>query len=368
MNLKKNHLFPFKSSWDVLFVTLVVAGLALRLTYCFLLTPYTTDLMRNIGYGKAFPFYGFALYDMTAFDLSPWPCQFLWHNYHYTYPPMTLLLFSGISAISTSLAFGKIILTLFDILGAWIIGKASGDRWLGLLYWLNPISIWYTSREGQFEGYVVFWTVLALWALMKKKPWAYGLIGIAVQTKLFPMFLGLVFLQRMSWKKPKRLACELGWGVVSFLPSVAAHIFGGYPAHLMEKHYVPPVNPLSWIIDDPTRFVHFPMPLIYTHLFLSIGFLLFCVYGMKRTRRVIPWVAPLVFVIMVRSSQLAQFWYFMILPALCLPVEDKTMRRILFVWCAAFGVLSIYSIFIGPVGYQNPPDVMFLLSKVFWGF
>ena len=172
---------------------------------------------------------------MTAFDLSPWPCQFLWHNYHYTYPPVTMLLYAAIAFVSTSLAWGKIILTLFDALNVWAISRASGDRWLGLLYWLNPISLWFTSREGQFEGYVVFWTVCAIWALKRKKPWAFGVLGIAVQTKLFPVFLGPLFLKAASWKEPKRLAQEFAWGIASFLPSVMARYMGRIPGTLGGK-------------------------------------------------------------------------------------------------------------------------------------
>lgn len=368
MDNRAAHGFSFRSSSDIVFALLLFGGLALRLTYCFLSTPYTTDLLRNLGYGKAFWEYGFAVYDMTAFDLSPWPCQFLWHNHHYTYPPMTLLLFSAIALVHTAAPWGKIILTLFDGLSAWVIGKSSGDRWLALLYWLNPIGIWFTSREGQFEGYVVFWTVLAVWAMQKKKPWAYGVFGIAVQTKFFPLFLAPWFLERMSWKAPKRLAKEWGWGIASFLPSVLACIFGGYPAHLMEKRYVPPVNPLTWLLADPTQYGDYPFWLILIHIFLSIGFLFFCLYGIKRTQKITPWLSPMLFVILVRSSKLAQFWYFLLLPAFCLPVEDKTLRRILFVFCASFGLMDIHSIFIGPIGYLNPPDVMVLLQKAFWGF
>lgn len=331
-------------------------------------TPTTTDLLRNIGYGKAFWDYGFAVYDMTAFDLSPWPCQFLWQNYHYPYPPMTLLLYALIASIHTSLPWGKIILTLFDGLSTWAIGKASGDRWLALLYWLNPLCLWFTSREGQFEGYEMFCVILAIWALQRKKTWAYGLYGMAIQTKFFPILLAPLFLERMSWRQPKQLAREFSWGIASLLPSAVACIFGGFPAHLMEKNYVPPVNPLTWTLMDPTTYADFPFWLIISHALASVGFLFFCLYGIKRTNRILPWLAPMLFVILIRSSKLAQFWYFMILPAFCFAVEDRMLRRILFAWCLLFGLIGLYSILVGPIGYQNPPDAMILLNKAFWGF
>ena len=281
---------------------------------------------------------------------------------------MTLLLFALIASIHTSILWGKIVFTIFDALSAWIIAKSTGDRWLALLYWLNPISLWYSSREGQFEGYVVFWMGCALWALQRRKPWAFGLIGLAVQSKLFPAFLGIWFIVRMSWKEPKRLLQECSWGLVSLLPTLLAAIWGGYPEHLMEGSYVPAVNPFSWTISDPHRYFEYPFWLILSHQLISIGFLFFCLYGMKRTALWIPWIAPLLFVILLPFSQLAQFWYYILLPALCLPVEDRSLRRILFLWSMAFGLLSIYSILIGPIGYRNPPDAMLILQKAFWGF
>ncbi len=363
----RHRLFP--EPWISLFFTgLLAAGAGLRLVYCFLPPPTTTDLIRNLGYGQAFPSYGLLLYDMTPSDLAPSPCQFFWENHHYSYPPAALMLFAAIAALSTALPVAKLILTLFDALGAWAMWKYTGDRWIALLYWLNPISVWFSSREGQFEGFVVLWAVMALLALKHKKAYALGLLGIAVQTKFFPALLLPYFLQNLPWREPRRLAASLAWGVCSLAPSFLAYLFGGYPQHLLEANYVPDINPISWFIGDPTRYGDFPAGLIYAHMAVSLAFEFYCLYGMRRTRTVWPWLTPFLFVFLVHTSTLAQFWYLIFLPALCLLVEEKNPRRILFLGCAGMGPLSLCSIFLGPTGYRNPPDVMIVINKIFWGF
>lgn len=365
---KRLNLFRPALWASIGYVILLAGGGCLRLYYCFQLTPYTTDLVRNLGYGKAFPYYGLVLYDLTPLDLAPYPCQYFWENHHYSYPPVTMLLFASIAALGTALPLAKIILTLFDAAGSWAMWKYTGDRWVVLLYWLNPTSVWFTSREGQFEGFVVFWSVLALLALQHKKNYALGILGLAIQTKFFPIFLLPYFLQNLSWREPRRLTAQLAWGIFSLVPSLLAYLFGGYPAHLLEMNYVPNINPLSWLVADPTRYVEYPVWLIYSHLFFSVAFEFFCLYGLKRTQTIWPWLTPFLFVFQVHTSRLGQFWYLMYLPALCLLVEEKNFRRALFLGCWGMSLLGLSSIVSGLTGYQNPPDVMLLIERIFWGF
>ena len=355
---------PFRS---ISFWLFVLGGI-LRLIYCFRIPLYTTDLLRNLGYGKAFADWGFKVYDLTPFDLSPWPAQFLWSNHHYTYPAMPLLFFAGIAALSPSLVLGKLVLTLLDGINTWMMYKITDDRRVALLYWLNPISVWYTSREGQFEAFVIFFMVLALCALQRKKPWAYALLGFAIQTKLYPVFLLPFFLSRMSWRNPRRWSHEALWGLISFFPSVWAWERSAYLSRLFSSGYTPVYNPISWNIGDPALHPFFPFWLILAHWVVGLIFVLGCVYGLLRTRDLVEWFAPMAFVVVAKANIIGQFWYMMLTPAFCLTVSETRSRRWLFVLAFALGVRSLYSIFIGPIGYQNPPDAAYLLEKAFWGF
>lgn len=356
-------------SWSAILLVLAAAGVGLlRAVYCFSVPLYTTDLLRNLGFGKAFHIWGFGVYDLTPPDFSPWPIQFLWPHHHYTYPAVTLLFYAGVTVISTSMAFAKCVLTLLDVLGTWLIYRVTRDRWTALLYWINPLGVWYVSREGQFEALAGLVMILALHELRREKPWALGLLSLAVQTKLFPVFLLPYFLARLSWRDPKRLARECAWGAAGWLPSLAAGLFSGYLIHLFEPGYIPQVNPISWRLHDPMQFYTYPYWLPVAHAGVSLVFLALCLYGMEKQQRVVEFLAPLAFLVFVKSILIGQFWYVTLLPAFCLPVEDTKWRRWLFAACLLFGARELHSIFIGPIGYQNPPDVMSLLEKAFGGF
>ncbi|MFB3785625.1 MAG: glycosyltransferase family 87 protein [bacterium] len=361
--------FRHTRSWSTILFVLAAAGVGLlRAAYCFSVPLYTTDLLRHLGYGKAFHQWGFGVYDLTPPDLSPWPCQFLWSHHHYTYPAVTLLFDAGVTMISTSTAFAKCVLTLLDALGAWLVFRAARDRWTALLYWINPLSIWYVSREGQYEALAGFCMVLALHESRREKPWAPGLLSLAVQTKLFPVFLLPYFLTRLSWRNPKRLGLECAWGAAGWLPSLAAVLFSGYLIHLFEPGYIPQVNPISWRLGDPAQFNTYPYWLPVAHFGASLVFLALCLLGMEKQQRVVEFLVPAAFLVFVKLNVIGQFWYVTLLPAFCLPVKDTKWRRWLFTACLLFGGRELYSIFIGPIGYQNPPDVMSLLEIAMGGF
>ena len=347
---------------------LFVCGGLLRVYYCFQLPVYTTDLLRNLGYGKAFYTWGYRIYDLVPFDFSPAPSQFLWPNRKYPYPAVTILFYAAVAGVWSSVFFGKLALTLIDTVSARYIYKLTNSRLISLLYWINPMSLWYSSREGQFEGLIVLWIVLAMWALRNKKAYAYALLGLAIQTKLFPVFLGPYFLSKMSWRNPKKLAWEWGFGIISFTPSLIAVVTSGYLTQFIGTGYLPNYNPLSWNLGDPSLYQSYPFWLILAHWIAGFVFVLGCAYGAIRTKEYLGFFAPFVFVWFVKMNIIGQFWYLMQTPAYCLTVSNNRYRILLFCLSFLLGIRSLWSIFIGPVGYQNPEDAMYLVKTAFWGF
>ena len=224
-------------------VSLFMIGGLLRLVYCFKVPVYTTDLLRNLGYGIAFENCGFKIYDLTPFNLSPLDSQFLWQNHRYTYPAMAPLFFAVVSKIWASIFFGKLVLALLDVFSTWLIYRMTKDIWTALFFWLNPVSIWFGAHEGQFEGYVNFLTVCAFYFLHQGKSCAYVFLSFAIQAKLFPVFLCPYFLTKMSWKNPRKLAMEFFWGIAGFLPSIMAVCYSGYLSELFNPGYVPTYKP-----------------------------------------------------------------------------------------------------------------------------
>ena len=357
----------FIQSRQFVFGLLIFGGL-LRLVYCFKLPLYTTDLLRNIGYGQAFHTYGFKVYDLTPFDLSPSPIQFLWPDHHFTYPWVTLLFFGTMTTVHTSLVWFKFIFCILDGINTYVIHKITKDKSVALLYWLNPIVILYGSYEGQFESFVVFWMVLAVYALHKRNPYAYGFLGLAIQTKLFPVFLVPLFLARMSWKEPKRLALEWGWGILSVLPTVWVMYQSHYLTRLFSPGYIPKVNPMTWNINDQSFYAFYPYWLVLGHFLLGFAFILIILFVLNNGADKWQVCGALIFIVFIKLSQIGQLWYLILLPAFCIPITDVKLRRILVGPSAATGIRELYTICIGPLGYANPPEVVALLEKIFYGF
>lgn len=345
-----------------------LAVAALRVYYCFEVQVYTTDLNRNLGYGYAFSDYGMELYDLTPYDLSPWPVQYLWPNHHYPYPTTTLLFFAALASISTSAWFGKLILTLLEAVNALLAWRISGDRWTALLYWLNPISIWFASREGQFEPWVAFWSLLAIYALRKNKPWAYGAWGLAVQAKVFPIVLAPLFLSQLAWREPRRLAAQIAWGLASGIPSIYAALTSPYLQRFLSPGYIPYYNPIAWNISDPALYPFFPYWLVVAHFITGAAFVIAGLIGMAKTRARWDFIAPLMVLIWIKANVLGQWWYVMLVPGFCLCIEDTTWRRRMLMLAILLGIRSLYSIVIGPIGYLNPPEATYILEETFNGF
>lgn len=352
---------------EILFSGMAGAILILRVLYCFAVPLYSTDVLRNLGYGVEFQSYGFRVYELTPYDFSPRDYQFFWPNHHYTYPVVTLLFYALLAAAWPSIVFAKMALTLIDGVNAVLIHRITRDRWCALIYWAYPTCVWFASREGQFEPLVNLFTLLAIYALRRERPIAWMFLSLAVQTKLFPVFLVPYAFSKL-WGKPMReWLLSMAWGLAGLAPSIYAIAIGGYLYHLFRPGYVPINNPISWALFHPGLHAFTPFWLVLAHWLAGMAFVLACLGFMKAENRWVPYFAPLVFVVFVKANLIGQFWYMMIVPAFCVTVENPRRRKTLMLLSLLFGVRSLYSLFIGPVGYVNPDDVAAVLEKCMYG-
>lgn len=352
---------------NFLFIALLCLIALLRFYHCFQVPLYTTDALRNLGYGIEFSYYGFQVYEYTPADFSPALYQYFWPMHHYTYPPVTLLFFAALAAIWPSLVMVKLALTFIDILNAWLFARITKEPWLGFYYFTFPTCIWFGSREGQFETFVNLWSLLAILFLLKGQGASLFFLSFAVRSKIFPIFLLPYFLSKLPYREPKRCLSFILWGLLSFVPSLVAMLYSDYPANLFQDGYVPKNNPVTWAIFDRGLHAFTPFWLVLSHFIAGILFVGTCLYFMRSEQRIVPYLAPLLFVVFIKSNMLGQFWYFMQLPVFCLTVENVKHRRILLAIALLFSIRSLYSLFIGPVGYQNPDSVMRILQKAMYG-
>ncbi|MFH1739399.1 MAG: hypothetical protein ABIH23_10370 [bacterium] len=371
---------PFRSPLTYAFIAV---GL-LRFYYCFEVPVYTTDLFRNLAYGREFWHIGPQIYSVMPEDFAPEPYQFFWSTHGYTYPAATLGFFCLIAPICPGILHGKILLTLLSLFNTWMVYRITRDRWTAFLFWANPIAIWYGSHEGQFEPYVSTWMILGVWLLRRRSPWAMFCLAMGIQAKLFPVFLVPTFFLT-DWRRPaRRWALDIAFFVVGFLPSIALALSGDYLIKLLSPAYIPRINHIPWKIDDLKDFRPQPVWLIYLNAAVSKGTLLLLIllsYSRFRALKqevttktgqmmdsILDYAPAFLFLCLLKSSPLTQFWHLMLLPAFAMTIQDRRHRRILFIMACLFGGRSLYTMLIGPFGDRNPSETMQVLSICFYRF
>ncbi len=366
-----------------LIVAFVAVGI-LRLYYCFQVPLYTTDLFRNLGYGREFWRLGADIYSAMPEDFSPAPYQFFWSTHGYTYPAATILFFALIAPICAGLVHAKVILTILSAFNTWMTWRITKDRWIALLYWANPISVWFGSHEGQFEPYVATWMILGIWLLQKKSPWAMFCLAIAIQAKLFPVFLIPTFFLWDCRRPLKQWMTDISAFAVGFLPSIVFALTGDYLAKLFSPAYIPHINHIPWNISDLRQFRPQPLWLIYLNAVVSKGTLLllagFSYLRYRAIRKagedtfqaqldcILDYAPLLLFICLLKSSPVTQDWHLMLVPAFALTIRHPRHRRTVFLIAWLFGVRSMYSMLIGLIGDRNPSETMQVLSICLYRF
>ncbi|HEY2733349.1 MAG TPA: glycosyltransferase 87 family protein, partial [Polyangiales bacterium] len=169
---------------DALFALAIGAVTLFRLYYCTLVPGTTGDLPRHIFYGLYVNRDGLSAAGKPLVALSHYLEPVSWSGLPYSYPIVALHFFQAIALVSPTMFFAKLALTTLDGASAVMIQKYSGQRWLSLLFWAAPMSLWWVSREGQFEPLQSFLLIAAIYALKEQAGLAFALLGLAIQTKL----------------------------------------------------------------------------------------------------------------------------------------------------------------------------------------
>jgi hypothetical protein len=342
-------------------VSLAVLALALgiaavRITHCALTPVNTTDIVRHLFFGQLVFEQGLAsageslvaqhcILPMAARDLP-------WSDSPYPYPPVPLGFFTLVAAIWPTLFFAKLALTTLEAVAAALIARRTRDPWLGLLYWANPVSIWWISREGQFEALQNVLVVLALLlvtgALTRGRAFLGGLaLAAAIQVKLIPLLLLPWFLSRL--KSPLR-AVGLAGLAVGLIPSLVASQF--YPVALAVAQHSSPLtyNPYYWNPFDSALLAWNPWALRLANAAASYGLLLTLAWRARRGPDRLAFLAPLGAIVAWKLHTNVQFWYMVALPPLLLPIADTRLRRALFILAPLLDVYSISEMILGPWG------------------
>jgi hypothetical protein len=332
----------------LIFVVTCLAVLGLRFEYCLEQPANTGDVLRHARYGLLVAHGGLAQADVPLQDINPGFERIAWSERPFNYPVLTLGFDALVMAISPTLFSLKLALTLVEALAAIAIFLYSRDRWLALSYWCSPISIWWVSHEGQFESLQSLTIVLALLALRRNRALGWLALALAIQVKLFAVFMIPYFL--LTARSPRQLARELPWFACGFLPTAVASFFYS-PLRNMFYSSALRYNAYYWNFLDASIFNWNPPWLIAANQLASWGAIIALLALVVRGRHRNTCLAAFGFLLAMKVAGNVQVWYLAVLPAMLLAVEDPRLRRLMFLLTPLLDVSSLISIVSGPFGY-----------------
>lgn len=240
-----------------LLLPLVFFGLLLRLLLLFAFPLLSDDVYRFIWDGHLLraginPLSNLPAYYMEAEQavggLTPDLFALLNSPEYYTiYPPLAQAVFTVATSIAPNSWWGSAVLMKLFLLAAeigtfyllWQLLKAwSMPRERLLLYWLNPLILVEIMGNLHFEGAMIMFLLLALWALIQARWWLAGAaFALSVASKLLPLMF-LPFLIVRLWRRGRSQAFwyfSMAFGglcLLLFAPLLATGLSGNFGSSL----------------------------------------------------------------------------------------------------------------------------------------
>ncbi|MFI4968676.1 MAG: hypothetical protein ACHP7D_00565 [Lysobacterales bacterium] len=332
----------------------------LRLHECLQIPVETGDVVRNLLYGVLANEHGFSAATKPLLAFSPDWSQVSWARFPFSYPPVALAFFALVAAISPTVFCAKILLTLLEAANAVAIGRLSGSRLLGILYWASPMSIWWVSREGQFEPLQSFLMLMSLLAVARF-PFVCGLaLALAIFSKitavlLLPLIVILVVrTHSASWKW-----ASLGF-VVGTIPALISELTYQGVSNVLRFGALLVYNPYYW---NPfaDMFAWNPPWLIAVDQIATYGMLAALAIYAWRSGAFVYALAPIAFIVLCKTHTNVQFWYFLLLPAFLVTIPHAKWRAFLIAVCPLLDIRSTLELIAGPLGqfgYHGLPGVL----------
>ncbi|MEO7326334.1 MAG: hypothetical protein ABIW82_16045, partial [Dokdonella sp.] len=229
-----------------LFVALCVLVAAIRLYQCALLPIETGDVVRNLIYGVLVTHYGFSASTEALTHFSSAWSDVSWAAFPYSYPPVALAFFALVATVSPTVFAVKLALTALEALNAAAIARLCRSRSLGLLYWASPMSIWWVSREGQFEPLQASLTLLSLLTLASFPFVSGAALALAISSKITAGVIVPVFAYRLLQMKPAHRSLAALGLVAGFLPALFAEISYHGMSNVLHYGSLLTYNPYYW--------------------------------------------------------------------------------------------------------------------------
>ncbi|MEQ1898215.1 MAG: glycosyltransferase family 87 protein [Vicinamibacterales bacterium] len=190
-----NERWRRQSDW-LFWGLFLVLGLY-RVSLCVQVPTHTADALRHLGFTAHLPQEGWRFYTHVGDDFRPEAWTDVWGNLKYFYPPVTAVFFAAFAWLQFGLAPLKLVLTACDVASALVLRRVFSP-WAALVFFANPVSMFYTSHEGQFEALQTLFILLTALATIRRHWFGAGLLlALSGQVKLFGFFLGPWLLEQL---------------------------------------------------------------------------------------------------------------------------------------------------------------------------
>jgi hypothetical protein len=298
-----------------------------RIYACFQVPLVTTDVIRNLGYASHALENNFAIYNTLAIDFNGEIWSRFWSNLTYPYPPVTLLFFYIFSIFNLGIFWVKLTLSFINLACAYLFYKKI-SKVAAILVFCAPISLWYTSHEGQFEALQTLFIILNA-ITIKNKHWrlAVFFLAISIQVKqmgllIAPWMLYKIWRGQDSESLPSVLGKATQGLVLGFFP------FLGY--YLQTPYLL--LQPFLTIRDIPLDFSNpFAWRLLNFYYVPLIVLVLTVILGWNKIERIVSVVPLGSFWCLIKSLKVARVWYTIVSPGFlfCFPQRKKLICLLL---------------------------------------
>ncbi len=297
----------------------------LRIYFCAQAPIETSDLYRHLGFTSHFLEFPRTFYWLVPTDFPDEFWSDFWSDQGYIYPPLALLFFSFFGTLGIGLFWVKIVLSLCDLVSALLIGRVV-SKWAALLVFSAPISVWYTSHEGQYESLLTLLMVLSIFCARSGR---WRLAGVAFMLALQAKQLGILIAPYLLFEiwhrtRPRQLRAARGFMIgfcTAFIPFLPFYWWRPDLWLLPLQNQENLLNPYYWpVFCSDLSMAHFDecsnfrvlwdfaasfTPIALLGLFLARGHFL----------RKLPQALPtLGFWVMIKSVAWVMNWYMIILP------------------------------------------------------
>lgn len=340
-----------KLSWltrlrPVLWPAFLIGVSIVRLHQCAQLPVVSADALRHVYWGIVVNAHGYAAMARSLLSFRPDLDFVAWNQLGYNYPILSLLFDQFTASLHASLFTYKFLLTLVEAINALLVYSYSRSRLLAALYWASPLSIWWVSREGQFEPLQNFFILAALLLIDRSrfKTLAFVVIGLAIQVKFTALSLIPYMLYRI-WSSRIKLQAGLAF-LFSFLPS-ALLLLVANPLQLLSQSLSLNYNPYYFNIFQTEMFRADNLLVIAVNQLFSYALffvLLIYVWLNRRSGRWIEVVPILLFVIFLKGASMAQSWYLITLMPLLLPISNYKLQKLLFCFLPLLDLFSLFKL------------------------